>query len=324
MISFQSPDAWQHYTISSGNMLDTRIGAPTKNRKRKKRDASPVKEAVKKLLQGALKYSENKMKKARVKKASPLPSSDSESEDIKGGNMAAPAAAILANPELTIPIVAGTAIATLAETITPKLANHIVNGLERAVVGISSLFEKENKSDNQRSSENTSESEQTPNVNYETTPLPIFMMGGSATIPKLELEKMEKRRIRRLVGKKGTVQDFINFVSKNYARKLNKDHLASVLAAGAKNLIDAATSPELTEQAVNNLSIALLTKWPEVVESSGLEMVSTGRARKNAKLRGGAFGVPLIKRTLSEKQVAALAKGREMRRLKIQNKKNTE
>jgi hypothetical protein len=53
-------------------------------------------------------------------------------------------------------------------------------------------------------------------------------------------------------------------------------------------------------------------------------MVSTGRTRKNAKLRGGAFGVPLIKRALSEKQVAALAKGREMRRLKIQNKKNTE
>lgn len=328
MLSFQSPQAWGYQVSSHG--MDGFQGRNHHSKKKRKRDASPVKAAVKKLLKGALKYTAHKAKPemsyegtSDAETASPK-ITDSKGVEVAGGSISSVVPALAAvGPEMVIPALAGAAVLSLTEAVTPKLANYLMNGLERAVTGVEDLIIRGVDSVIGKSPTQNEESEVTTTVvptEMDTVRPPMAsrtastrVYGGSATIPKLELDQIEKRRIRRLAGKRGSVEDFIKFLAKNYARKINKDHLASVLSVGAKNLLDVYDSPSAAGDVIDKLSIALVTKWPEVVE--GIQ--GPQGQSKNSKVKGGAFGIPLVKRKLSEKQIAALARGRELRKSRI-------
>jgi hypothetical protein len=257
------------------------LNSNTKKRKRV-RNKSPVRQAVRKLLRGGMDYLAKKKKRGGSLK--PAGGALKRAGEGQGGSL-------------------GAVIAPIATAIAADVGAHLIDKLGQAVKGaISDLMGQ-----HPRPATTQQAVSQQPTITEEQRQALMRAIGGGGT--ERHLNGVDKKLCDMLsASNTPTVGEFLRTAASEYALALGDDRLETVLHGGCMALMQVAGNGVREDLVVDELSLAILGAWPK-----NKKKIENAVAEKIAET---VTVVPKKKRILTEKQREALARGREARRLK--------
>lgn len=259
--------------------LDRLMRGDTKKRKRV-RDKSPVRQAVRKLLKGGMDYLAKKKKKGGALKLAG--GALKRAGEGQGGSLVA-------------------AIVPIAAAIATDVGSHLIDKLGQAVKGaISNLMDQHPQS-----------SSLTPQRDTLSVTERNFFNAISGGGMHRQLHVVDEKLCDMLsASSRPTVDEFLRTAASEYALALGDDRMETVLHGGCMALMQVMGNGMKEDLVADELSLAILGAWPQ--NKKKIENAVEKTVEKIAE----AVVAPKKKRVLSEKQREALARGREARRLK--------
>ena len=267
--------------------LDRLMRGETKKRKRV-RNKSPVRQAVRKLLRGGMDYLAKKKRKGGALKPA--------------GGALKPAGGALkcAGEGQGCSLVA--TLAPIATAIAMDVGTHLVDKLGRAIHGLISNLT------GQRHTQIAPNVEQKFGLSDEQREYIMRTVGGSGMQKQLHVVD---EKLCDMLSSRPTVGEFLRTAASEYALALGDDRLETVLHGGCMALMQVAGNGMKEDLVVDELSLAILGAWPK--NKKQIENLAEKSAEKIVE---SVVAAPKKKRVMTEKQREALARGRETRRLK--------
>lgn len=258
------------------------LNGDMKKRKRV-RNKSPVRQAVRKLLRGGMDYLAKKKKRGGALK----PAGGAlkrAGEGKKGGSLVA-------------------AIVPIAAAIATDVGAHLIDKLGQAVKSaITNIMDQFPQSS----------SSLTPKKDNLSVTERNFYNSISGGGMHRQLQVVDEKLCDMLsASSRPTVDEFLRTAASEYALALGDDRMETVLHGGCMALMQVMGNGMKEDLVADELSLAILGAWPKNKEK--IENVMEKTAEKIAE---AVVVAPKKKRVLSEKQREALARGREARRLK--------